>query len=219
MIAKDYTVSYWQDLFAARTSLPWPRVAAWMTVESAGYPQALGTRYEVGIVQVDLQDGPRYGGTTDTLHTNFCSSATSQTRTRDLTDDEENLQVDVANTYISQLYAQSLAQAPTWSDDDVWCLVKLHHALPALAGQAFSYASSQGQTADWDTFREYVESLPADTFPGWGPRYTPWSRFFDNAEKVGKLGLSGLFDQGGFVDVDTLLVLAFIAGVAWYFTR
>lgn len=213
--SKHYDVDYWRDRFDSESSLPWERVAAWMRVESGGNPSALGTRFEVGIVQIDLQDGPRYGGTVDNLHGNFSVSPTSQTRTRDLTDEEESLQVAVADSYIGDLLTLSEAQTSElgWSDDDVWCLVKLHHALPALAGQAFTYARSQNQVGDWNAYRAFLEGLPAETFPGWGPRYSPWSRYFDNAEKIGKLGLS----SSGAATLPVMLALAVVAWLLWRF--
>lgn len=214
-ILKDYVTLYWQDKFAQRASgLPWERVAAWMDAESnGGFPQALGTRYEVGIIQINLADGPKYGGTTDNLHTNFCASATTEVRVRDLTDDEENLQVDVANAYISALLSTSQGQVAglDWSDDDLWCLVKLHHALPGLASDAFNYAVANGQASDWDTMRAYCEGLPAETFP-WGPSYVPWGHLYDNAEKVGKLGLSGL---AGSANLGLMFVMAVIGFIIW----
>lgn len=211
----NYDVDYWRERFAQRTGLPWERVAAWMSIESRGHPQALGTQYEVGIVQIDLQDGPKYGGTTYNLHTAFSASPTEAVRVRDLTSDEKDIQVDVANAYISSLLSTSQSQVSGlgWSDDDLWCLVKLHHALPGLGGQAFEHAKSNGHVDDWGAMRSYLEGLPCETF-SWGCHYSPWGRLFDNAEKVGKLGLSGL---AGSANVGLMFVLAIVGLILWRF--
>ena len=108
---------------------------------------------------------------------------------------------------LSALLATSQAQVDglSWSDDDLWCLVKLHHALPGLASQGFAAAQQAGQASSWDAMRQYLEGLPCSTFT-WGCQYSPWSRFFDNAEKIGKLGLIDQVGQGSLV---LLLALAF----------
>lgn len=207
-----YTTDYWADLFAANASdLAWPRMRAWIAHESGGNPSALGKSYEVGIGQLDLQDGPAWGGTLDTLHGNFSAGTTSQVTVRDLTADEEQLQVTSMAAYVRHALGVSqselAAQGLTWSDDDLWCLVKLQHALPDLARSGIPIAAQAGQAGDWDTYRAYLEALPASALPSSAP-YSPWSRLFDNAELVGKLGLDG---AAGIATLDLLSVFAVIA--------
>ncbi len=102
------------------------------------------------------------------------------------------------------------AQGLSWSDDDVWCLVKLQHALPDLARTGLPLANQAGQAGDWDTYRSYLEGLPSSALPSSAP-YSPWGRLFDNAEIVGKLGLGSSL---GFAQADLLTVLA-VAGLVY----
>lgn len=170
------------------------RLLAWITEESGGNPAALGAPYEVGIFQLDLEDGPAWGGTIQTLHGNFTDSATSQSLNRPLTDDEKLLQVTTGLAYVA--HARSTAQAVldqaglTWSDDDIWCLTKLHHALPVLLSSFVpACAAKLGTGITWSDFRGWCEKLSASDVAAINDisRYMPFGRLFDNAEKVGYL--------------------------------
>lgn len=207
MIVKNYTTVYWSDLLASYASdLPAPRLLAWIGMESSGFPQALGACTEVGIFQIDLQDGPRYGGSTDTLHTAFCTAPCQASRTRDLTDDEEQLQVTsgaaMVREYLADAQSRIASAGLGWTDDDTWCLVKLQHALPALRLMLAS-AAGAGQAIDWPTFRGWATNLTADQIAATGAmsaatavRYMPMDRYFDNGEKVGYLDGAGLVGDG-----------------------
>jgi len=225
-IVKDYTTGYWRDLLASTApDLPTERLLAWIQEESAGFPQALGSRYEVGIGQIDLQDGPKYGGTTDSLHTNFCASATSQTRVRDLTDDEEQLQVDcfvaMARDYLGRAQSEISSVNASWSDDDTWCMVKLFHALPILP-RLLTYADAAGQAGSWGDFRSYVLGLSsAEVTSQTGAnrdKYMPFDRFFNNSEKVGHAsGVLGA--MAGFIDPQLMLGAAAAFALAYALAR
>lgn len=222
-INKNYNVAYWRDMWLQNApDVPWNRAAAWMAEESSGYPQALGSRYEVGICQIDMQDGGAFGGTVASLHGNFCSGAT---RVRDLTDDEEILQVTTGAAMMNSYYADAasrLASAGvTWTDDEVWALAKLKHALPALLyGVASAARNGQGDT--WQNFRAYIERMSSDDVAAacnmstvTAARYYPFSRFFDNAEKVGSA--SGVTLGNGISQLGkALVVLALLGGFLYY---
>lgn len=198
-----YSVEYWRSRLEQHVDFGDPsrdvdRMEAWLTEESGGNPAALGAVYEVGIFQLDLQDGPAWGASIATLHGNFTASATSQTPTRDLTDAEEELQVTSGLAYVKHARAVALQQISshgmTWSDDDTWCLSKLHHGLPVLVSAYFNtFASSNGNTGTWSDFRDYVNGLSlADSQKIYAnaARYMKNGSFdwlFDNAEKVGYL--------------------------------
>lgn len=214
---KNYTVDYWADLFAARAAdLPIGALNAWIREESQGFPQALGSRYEVGIFQIDLQDGSNWGASTDTLHTAFCASSTSQVRTRDLTDDEEYLQVDSGASYIRSLYALSKQRTEGlgWSEQDLWSLVKLHHALPWIPAQLLPLARSASEAGSWEAFRVYTLGLShadvAAISPTVAAKYMPFDRFFVNAARVGAGAAGGIMGELGAADLDVMSVLAIV---------
>lgn len=230
-INKNYNVAYWRDLWSQNApDVPWERAAAWIAEESSGYPQALGSRYEVGICQIDMQDGGAFGGTVASLHGNFCSTSSPSARfgairIRDLTDDEEILQVTSGAAMMRAYYADAgsriAGSGVTWTDDEVWALAKLKHALPALLYGVAS-ASRNGQCDTWQAFRAYVERMSSDDVAAacnmstvTAARYYPFSRFFDNAERVGSSG--GVTLGTGISQLGkTLVVLALLGGFLYY---
>lgn len=170
------------------------RMLAWIAEESGGNPASLGAPFEVGIFQLDLEDGPAWGASIQTLHGNFTADATSQTLTRPLTDDEKLLQVTSGLAFVA--HARSVAQTAldqaglTWSADDVWCLTKLVHALPVLVTSFVpACANALGTAITWTEFRSWCENLTADQVDAINKisRYMPFGRLFDNAEVVGYL--------------------------------
>lgn len=223
--SKNYTTDYWLPLFDRYASdLPRERLAAWVSEETGGFPQGLGACTEVGIFQIDLQDGPRYGGTTATLHANFCSAPCVAKRIRDLTDDEEQLQVESGAAMVREYLADSQSRLDaaglTWSDDDTWCFCKLHHGLPSLK-YLLARAASAGQAADWPSFRSYALGLDSDGITATAGantvRYMPLTRFFDNAESVGYTSFGGLSGGGGLSTLGkAVIALALMLGVMYY---
>lgn len=232
MIVKDYTTPYWNDLLDQLASdLDRAKLLAWIDEESAGFPQALGAVTEVGIFCIDMQDGGKYGGTTDTLHTNFCASASSQQRVRDLTDDEEQLQVTcgvaMVRDYLSTAQSQLSRSSLSWDDDDTWCLVKLRHALPTIGANILPAAAQNEQAADWGTFRAYCEAMsvetmsslvniPTDTLTS--RKYWPMDRFFVNAERVGYADGAGLVSSSGGLSTlgKAIVSIAILVGILYY---
>lgn len=209
-----YNPDYWAPLLAAAApDLPTDKLVAWIREESDGQPGALGTVYEVGIFQIDLEDGPAWGASIATLHGNFTVSASSQVLTRELTDAEEQLQVSSGIAYVR--HCLSVAQSylsnagASWDDEDLWCLVKLVHALPALV-VAYVPAAAQADTVQsWGDYRSFCESLSstdAAAISSAAARYMPWGHLFDNAEKVGYAGQPNA--PVGAVDVGLLFLLA-----------
>lgn len=229
-IEKDYTTAYWVPLLQQNGSdLPLERLTAWIEEESRGFPQAHGACTEVGIFQIDLQDGPKYGATMDNIHTNFCSARCEAVRVRDLTDDEEQLQVTTGLAMVRDFLQDSQSRlssiGASWSDDDLWCFVKLHHGLPVLK-YMLAPANQAGQAGDWGSFRSWVCGLSKDECVATGQvsqavvdnkNYWPFDRFFDNAEAVGYLGAGGLSGGGGISAMGkALLAVAILFGVLYY---
>lgn len=217
-----YSVEYWRDRLDASVDFGDPsrdtdRCIAWITRESAGNPAAIGTQYEVGIFQIDMQDGPRFGGTIATLHDNFAAapasarSAASQRLARDLTDDEEALQVSTGLAMVGHYRDVSLselgAQGLTWSDDDVWCMTKLQHGLPGIPAELLApCVRALGTGIAWSDFRSYCEGLDSSSRPS-NLRGYDFTTIFNNAESVGYLG--GI-DGGGSISTVLLLVLGLV---------
>lgn len=214
-----YTPEYWRPLFVAADAPEPDALVAWIREESDGSPAALGSVYEVGIFQIDLQDGPAWGASVESLHGTgaFTSSASSQTLTRELTDAEEALQVSSGIAYVKHCLsvAQSaLAKAgASWSDDEVWNLVKMCHALPGLVVFFVPAAAQAGAMYNWGEYRSFVESLSktdAAAINSNTARYYPFTRFFDNSERVGAAVAGGGLGAPGAAELEILLVLAII---------
>lgn len=174
------------------------RALAWIHEESGGIPSALGEPYEVGIFQLDLQDGPAWGGTLWTLHGAFSESPTSQKLVRALRPDELDLQVTSGLAYIQHArvaaQAQLRAAGLTWSADDVWCLTKLQHGLPGLPHwflPAYAKGPAPYFEQTWTDFRAWVMALDPQQTAAINKAVAPYrgifEKLFDNAEHVGYL--------------------------------
>jgi len=218
-----YTTNSWADMLAAAApDLPTARLLAWIAEESGGNPCALGTRYEVGIFQIDMQDGPVAGGSVDTLHGNFAAGPTSQVRARSLTADEEALQVSTGVTYVRSCLARAQQAAPTWEGADLWSLTKMCHALPAIVSQLLPQAAAAGHASSWADFKGYALGCQRSQLPTVLQRYAPLDRFFANAGRVG--GADGAAPQdGGFslpgigaLDLVSALALAALIALTIY---
>jgi hypothetical protein len=228
-----YTANYWAEMLAAAASdLPTARLVAWIAEETGGNPCGLGAPTEVGIFQIDMQDGPVAGGSVDTLHGNFSTSPLVQTRARSLTPDEEALQVSTGIKYVRSCLARAKETAPTWSDTDIWCLTKMVHCLPAMVSQFFPQAAAAGHATSWDDYQGYARSLKTEQFPKsvqryvykfWGPR-----GIFPNCERVGAAdgstpdgtGTSGGLPVGACaLDLISTLAIVALAAITYFFTR
>lgn len=192
-----YSVPYWTPLLVTLApTLPVRKLSAWLREESGGYPGALGTPFEVGIFQIDLQDGPRYGATTFSLHESFCMAPDSEEMFRALTADEDRHQVITGIAMIEDVLARTTAMLTNagiaWSDDDLWCLIKLWHCLPRLWDQYLHYARNTRHTESWAQFRAFITGLTRDGAANVNAevaaKYWPFNRFFNNAERVGYAG-------------------------------
>jgi hypothetical protein len=231
------SVEKWRTLVAANAQgLPLEFLLAWMQYESGGNPAALGAITEVGLFQIDMQDGPRFGGDLDTLHRNFAPAA-SQTATRPLTDAEKRLQVTtgvaMVKAYRDASRTKLAAVGASWTEgsSDFWNLVKLHHGLPAIPRDflpAFKRAKGSAP-GSWSEWWAWIDSLSfaevsnishicapyyfPDGRKGVGPR-RGFGRFRHNAEESGKYG--GVELVGG---LSSLVVLTMIAVVMFFATR
>ncbi len=213
-------VEQWRDLVTTYAgNIPVEFLMEWINDESAGSPSALGASYEVGIFQLDLQDGPAWGGTLDTLHGNFSAGPSSQTLTRQLTDDERTLQVTSGIAYINHAVAVTQGQV-SWSpsSSDFWNAVKMQHVLPGIM-RLLPAAIASGATS-WSDFRSYVLGLSQNDMrssacPNCANYYYDrdgnlrFPHFFDVAEKVGAKG-------GGFSGWGAAIIGIAIAAALWY---
>jgi len=222
----------WRSLVVANArGLPIDFLIAWVNYESGGNPAALGAITEVGIFQVDMQSGPQFGGDVNTLHRNFAPHASS-TATRPLTAAEKLLQVTsgiaMVESYRKASRAKLSAVGADWPEgsSDFWCLVKMHHGLPALPRDflpAFKRAHGRAP-ATWDEWNRWMNSLsyaearsisPVSApyyFPdgarGKGPRKA-FGRFTHNAYESGKYG--GVERLGGALLSVGILLALFVA--------
>lgn len=205
--SKMYTVEYWRPLLERFTAegevgegIPVEACLAWIKEESGGNPADLGAPYEVGIFQLDLEDGPAWGGTLDTLHGNFTDSATSKRVVRPLTTAEEELQVRSGLQYLqharNRAHGLLAAKNIDWGEGrDFWAYVKLYHALPRLTDNYFNAAAGAGGASDWDSYRAWVQNLSqsdaAEINSAVATRYYPFDKYFSNAENVGNAVAGG----------------------------
>jgi len=205
------SVEAWRELVTANArGLPVEFLLAWISYESGGNPASLGAITEVGIFQIDMQDGPRFGGDVNTLHRNF-APASSGTATRALTAAEKLLQVTsgiaMVAAYRDASRTKLKAVGADWPEgsSDFWCLVKMHHGLPALPRDFLpAFKRAKGRAPDtWSEWNDWMNGLTyADAkaispvsapyyFPdgrsGVGPRKA-FGRFTHNANESGKYG-------------------------------
>lgn len=181
------------------TNIPEDFLVAWIDHESGGNPASLGAPTEVGIFQIDLQDGPRFGGTMETLHTNFAPYG-SQKATRALTDAEKDLQVTtglaMVRAYVDRAKSHASSVGADWpmGSSDFWKLVKWQHALPAYSLPLLKlFTSENGRTpTTFDEWAAWVNARP--TRPSfvseryWNTGGKGLEKYFRNAQKVGAYG-------------------------------
>lgn len=238
-----YTASYWAaQLAAAATDLPTARLVAWIAEESGGNPASVPANgFEVGIAQINTQDGAFHSWTREQLHGTgaWTNDARSQVLTRALTADEESIQVQSTIQQARDCLAQAQTQigGNTWSSQDTWAMCKMNHAL-GHGGTTWlvNQATSASAMSSWSAFKGYVLSLTASQIPSnivqgreRGLRaYYPFNRFFVNSERVSAADGStpdGTGDAGGqplglaALDLLTALALVAIAAVGYYLSR
>lgn len=171
---------------------------AWIDHESGGNPAALGAATEVGIFQVDMQDGPRFGGSVETLHTNFAPYG-KQTATRALTEAEKDLQVttglSMVRAYVARARSHASSVGADWpaGSSDFWKLVKWQHALPAYSLPLLRlYTDSNGgPPSTFDAWASWVNQQERPSFVDtryWNTGGTGLQKYFRNAQKVGAYG-------------------------------
>jgi hypothetical protein len=114
---------------------------------------------------------------------------------------------------VSQRELASIGAA--WSDDDLWSLVKMQHALPALPRYLLPAARDASAASSWGDWRSYVTGLSRAqvdslTYGSCG-RYMPFGHLFDNAERVGVGGLQGFVDLNLILGMGGALVALWLA--------
>ncbi len=198
-------VEKWRPrVYKHAAGLPLDFLMAWIAMESGGNPAALGTVTEVGLFQIDMQDGPAFGGDVDSLHRNF-AAATSQVATRELTEAEKELQVAcglaMVRAYEARSKAQLAAVGAAWTagSSDFWNLVKLQHALPAIPRSFLpAFRTTNGAApSSWRVWCDWLNGLSRDQVAAVSPAVARYygsngkkalTRFTDNAERCGQYG-------------------------------
>jgi hypothetical protein len=180
------------------SGLPEDFLIAWIDHESGGNAASLGAATEVGIFQIDMQDGPRFGGSVETLHTNFAPYG-KQTATRALTEAEKDLQVTtglaMVRAYVERARSHANSVGADWPEgsSDFWKLVKWQHALPAYSLPLLQlYKTKNGRAPDtFDGWASWVNVQERPSFVStryWNTGGTGLEKYFKNAQKVGAYG-------------------------------
>lgn len=193
------SVEKWRPLVAKHNNnLPIEFLLAWIAKESGGNPASLGAITEVGIFQIDMQDGPRYGGTLESLHRNFAAPS-SQTLLRPLTDAEKVLQVTTGVAMVADYRDRSRARLAevyaNWPEgsSDFWSLVKWHHNLPAYTKPLLrDYVAANGAPpGTFDAWAAWVNGGDRPSYVSeryWNTSGTGLSKYTNGAAKVGAYG-------------------------------
>lgn len=171
------TRSWAAELDQVRGGVPLPFLLRWVQRESDGDPCSLGSIYEVGIGQLNTQDGPQFGYTREQLHPDDCANNVDRAA-------QVGSLVAMCSAYIMQASNRLDARGLSWRGSDVLCMAKLIHALPVLTTVYLSDATNKDQAKSWSDFRAYLEALPrAEAVALWGDigRYYPLSRYTRNA--------------------------------------
>ncbi len=218
----DASVLRWQPLLEQYAGdLPSGSVdalLAWIAEESDGRPESTGASYEVGIFQLDLQDGPAWGASIAQLH-----------QTYDQLDDAgKALQVTSGLAYVNHARSVALSQLNaytlSWSDADVWKLTKLQHGLPGIPVWFLPAAANANAANDWDSFRSFMDGLSQSDAYSIAPTsrtttanyYARFGAILDNAERVGD-AVGGSITGSATLDLLLVLAAAALAAVALRF--
>lgn len=193
------TLSWQVELATQAPELDTGFLLRWIQRESDGNPAAVGSlkqlqrdgwAREAGIGQVYFEARTQrvFGVTSDELRAGAQSG--SQLLSRELSEPERLAQtsslIAMAREYIidGAHVLQSLGQQ--WEASDLYCLAKLKHALPVLAGSFLLHAPD---ASSWDSFRAWLESLSlgdSQAIYANAAAYYPWARYLNNAQYTGR---------------------------------
>ncbi len=223
-------VEQWRARFRRFGSdLPENFLLGWLAKESGGNPCAVGIPgVEAGIFQTYHPNDDKYGATFAQLRA-ACSGG-SQSLARALTSDEADLQarsgLGLVRSFKNTARAQLAQVGARWGEGstDFWTMVKLQHALPAVAGLLPTVAAKLGRAPrSFAEFHQQVSAIPASSLPAALQRFANSAsvrglpnRMEDaiaNAEEVGKFGgglLGGLTGTSG-----TIIKIALVGVLAW----
>jgi len=200
-----YSVEQWRSFIVDQAGQANQYVefhAAWIAVESGGNPAAVGSIHatapdgyarEIGLYQLYNPDEVTLAGVTSADLRAGCAAPTgTQQLIRPLTDDEKVTHIRAGVSYIAKRIITCdgyLASAVSdWNDRDRMRLVKLIHTLTGLPRAAVQFTRDRlgrGPT-DWAELRATVESQDLSAYGGKNLQaYGPFTREFNNAEKVG----------------------------------
>jgi hypothetical protein len=220
-------VEQWRPLLSRFGSdLPTNFLLAWLAKESGGNPCAVGIAgVEAGLFQTFHPEDDRFGASFDQLRA-ACSGG-SQSLARALTPDEAALQVlsgtNLVRSFRNTARAQLAQVGGRWGEGstDFWSLVKLQHALPAVAGMLPQITQRLGRApSGFGEFHQQVIATPFDQLPSALQRFAASAssrglanRMEDaivNAEEVGAFG-GGVFSG----TLGTVFKIALAAGLGY----
>lgn len=208
------TLSWQSELIAQAPDLDINVMLRWVQRESDGNPASVGSiaqlrrdgwAREAGIGQVYFESRAQtqFGVTSDELRAGAVPDA--QTLMREQTDAERMAQtgslIAMLRRYIADGNSVLSQTGQSWDESDVYCLAKLRHALPVLAGQVLLHAASADS---WDSYRAWLESMTTveqcvAVYSGATPYVTVknkdgtvsfvgWTRYLKNAQYTGRGG-------------------------------
>lgn len=150
--------------------LPVDFLLAFVDEESGGNVCSLGIPgVEAGLFQTFHPSDDRFGATFAQLR----AACSGPVLARQLTPDEQVLQVQVGIAKVRDLYARAratlAAAGATWleSSTDFWKWVKLGHGLPAMQSELMQQITRRLGRAPrtWDEFKEITLSMSPGEFP------------------------------------------------------
>lgn len=198
-IVSPRTLAWRDELAAQAPELDVAVLLRWIQRESDGNPCAVGSlaqlqrdgwAREAGIGQVYFESRMErvFGVTSDELRA-ACINGT-QGQMRELTEPERLAQtsslISMARQYIVDGGGVLVELGVQWSAENIYCLAKLKHALPVLAGTFLRHCPDP---TSWDSFRAWLEALSqVESVPLYSgaPRYYPWTRYLNNAQYTGR---------------------------------
>jgi len=178
----DASVEQWRGLLSKHAGdLPVNFLLAWLQRESGGNVCSFTKLRESGIFQLMPPDNTNTAGTTEAALRPACSG---QTRTRQFTPAELELQVTSGIRYVNAMRAAAkkklAAAGVTWDErnPDFWRVVKLQHAYP-------------GPTAGWLAAARMMLGRPVRSWAELRSTISGYSSVLDNAQWVGGFGAGG----------------------------
>lgn len=187
---KAIAMPEWDDLINEIAPEIGDFLRRWIARESGGNPCSTGMwngPWEAGLGQIYFTN---YGDTVRGVTIEQLRVACSGQRlTRALTEDEKRPHVESLVSEARDFIARATTSVPDWSDEDIMCMAKLWHALPAFAA-CITAAQSAGQSGSWDEFRAWMESQTQAQIAGInaaaGRFYGKLTALFNNAQSVGR---------------------------------